>query len=201
MALTQGPRASGLGPRASSPSALAPRIEYGPGMDLYDLSVPQFSKMLQNVDRWLELAVAYAKAKKFEPDELVTQRLAPDMFTLARQVQSACDAAKFACAYLTGKQPPSHPDTEKTIDELRTRIRTVRAHLETYKREDFAGAADRKVSPPWLGGKWLTAPDYLLQASIPNFFFHVTTAYNILRHSGVDTLGKHVFIGQLPIRD
>ena len=170
-------------------------------MDLYDVSVPQFSKMLLNLDRWLEAGVAYAKAKKFDPDQLVAQRLAPDMFTLAKQVQSACDAAKYACAYLTGKQAPSHPDTEKTIEELRTRIRTVIAHLETYKREDFAGAEDRKVSPPWLGGKWLTATDYLFQASLPNFYFHVTTAYDILRNSGIDTLGKSVFIGQLPVRD
>jgi hypothetical protein len=170
-------------------------------MDFYDLTVPQFSKMLHNLDRWLEAGVAYSKAKKFEPDQLVAQRLAPDMFTLGKQVQSACDAAKYACAYLTGKQAPSHPDTETTIDQLRTRIRTVVAHLETYKRADFAGAADRKVAPPWLGGKWLTAPDYLFQASLPNFYFHVTTAYDILRHSGVDTLGKTAFIGQLPVRD
>jgi len=169
-------------------------------MDFYDLTVPQFSKMLRNLDRWLEAGITYAKAKKFEPDQLVAQRLAPDMFALAKQVQAACDAAKYACAYLTGKQAPSHPDTETTMDELRARIRTVVAHLETYKREDFAGAADRKVSPPWLGGKWLTAGDYLFQASLPNFYFHVTTAYGILRHSGVDALGKTVFIGQLPLQ-
>jgi len=169
-------------------------------MDLYDLTVPQFSKMLHNLDRWLEAGTAYATAKKFDANELLVQRLAPDMFTLVKQVQSACDAAKFACAYLTGKPAPSHPDTEKTMDELRTRIRTVVAHLETYKREDFAGAADRKVSPPWLGGKWLAAPDYLFQAAFPNFYFHCTTAYGILRHSGVDTLGKQAFIGSLPLQ-
>ncbi len=169
-------------------------------MDLYDVSVPQFTKMLHNLDRWLDAGVAYAKAKKFEPDALLAQRLAPDMFTLTKQVQSACDAAKYACAYLTGKPAPSHPDTEKTMDELHARIRTVLAHLETYKREDFVGAADRKVSPPWLGGKWLMAPDYLFQAAFPNFYFHCTTAYAILRHSGVDTLGKQAFIGQLPIQ-
>lgn len=170
-------------------------------MDFYDLTVPQFSKMLRNLERWLEAATTYATAKKFEPDQLAAQRLAPDMFTLTKQVQSSCDAAKFACAYLTGKQAPSHPDTEKTMDELRARIRTVLAHLETYTREDFVGAADRKVSPQWLGGKWLTATDYLMQASLPNFYFHVTTAYNILRNSGVDGLGKQVFIGHLPLRD
>jgi uncharacterized protein len=77
----------------------------------------------------------------------------------------------------------------------------VISHLETYKREDFAGATDRKVSPAWLGGKWLTANDYLFQAGFPNFYFHITTAYAILRNSGLDALGKQAFIGQLPIKD
>jgi len=170
-------------------------------MDLYEVSVPQFSKMLHNLDRWLDAGITYAKAKKFEPDQLLAQRLSPDMYPLTKQVQAACDAAKYACAYLAGKQAPSHPDTEKTIDELRARIRTAISYLETFKREEFNGAADRKVAPPWLGGKWLTAPDYLFQAAFPNFYFHVTTAYDILRHSGVDTLGKQTFIGHLPVRD
>jgi len=169
-------------------------------MNLYDVSIPQFSKMLHNLDRWLEAGVTLAAAKKFEPDVLLTLRLAPDMYTLTQQVQSACDAAKFAAAYLTGKAPPSHPDTEKTMAELRARIRTVLAHLETFKREDFEGAADRKVAPQWLGGKWLTASDYLFQAGLPNFYFHVTTAYDLLRHNGVE-LGKQLFIGSLPLRD
>ena len=170
-------------------------------MDLYDLTVPQFSKMLRNLDRWLEAGATYASTKKFEANELATQRLAPDMYPLTKQVQSACDTAKFTCAYLTGKEAPSHPDNEKTMDELRARVRTVLGHLETFKREDFVGAADRKVTPKWLGGKWMTAGDYVVQAGLPNFYFHVTTAYNILRNSGVDTLGKQVFMGQLPIRD
>ena len=170
-------------------------------MDLYDVTVPQFMKMLANLDRWLDAGVAYAKAKKFDPDQLLAQRLSPDMYVLTQQVQSACDAAKFACVYLTGKKAPAHPDEEKTIDELHARIRSVIAVLETFRREDFAGAAERKVAPPWLGGKWLTATDYLIQVLLPNFYFHVTTAYDILRHSGVDTLGKSTFIGDLPVRD
>lgn len=169
-------------------------------MDLYDLSVPQFAKMLHNLDRWLEAGVAHATAKKFSPDVLVSQRLAPDMYPLAQQVQSACDSAKFACAYLTGQIAPAHPDTEKTMDELRARIRTALGYLETFKRSDFEGAADRKVAPQWLRGKWLTASDYLFQAGFPNFYFHVTTAYDILRHNGAE-LGKQLFIGSLPLKD
>jgi uncharacterized protein len=170
-------------------------------MHLYDVTVPQFAKMLHNLERWIDSGVAYATAKKFDPDVLLGQRLAPDMFTLTQQVQSACDAAKYACAYLTGKTPPSHPDTEKTTAEIKARLRTVISHLETYKREDFDGAADRKVAPPWLGGKWLAAPDYLFQVALPNFYFHCTTGYGILRHSGVPDLGKSVFIGSMPVHD
>src|SRR5215470_7617870 len=106
-------------------------------MDLYDVAVPQFMKMLANLDRWLDAGAVYAKAKKFEPDQLLAQRLAPDMYVLTQQVQSACDAAKFACVYLTGKKAPAHPDEEKTMDELHARIRSVIAVLETFRREDF----------------------------------------------------------------
>ena len=162
--------------------------------------VSQFRKMLRNLDTCLEKTVQHAKAKSFEPDVLVVARLAPDQFSLDRQIQSACDAAKYAAAYLGNKQPPSHPDTEKTIAELRQRIATCLGYLETFKESDFAGADDRKVAPPWLKGKWLRGEDYLLQGAAPNFFFHVTTAYAILRHNGVP-LGKMDYLGALPVRE
>ena len=163
-------------------------------------TIAQFAKMLQNLDRWLEAGSAFAEKKKFAPDVLAQSRLAPDQYELIRQVQSACDAAKYAAAYLSGQKAPSHPDTEKTIGELRARIRTCVQYLESVKPAAYAGAAERRVSPPWLQGKWFQGADYLGQLAVPNFYFHVTTAYAILRHSGVE-LGKMDFIGSMPVND
>jgi len=158
-----------------------------------------FAKMLQNLEQWMDKAAAYAQAKSFEVEVLAHSRLAPDQYTFVRQVQAACDQAKYAAAYLGGKPAPSHPDTEQTFAELRERIRKCLSFIETIQPEDFAGAEDRKVSPPWLHGKWLRGDDYLLHVAIPNFFFHVTTAYAILRHNGVD-LGKMDYVGTLPVQ-
>jgi hypothetical protein len=168
-------------------------------MNVFEV-VPQYAKMLNNLDRWLGKAVEHATAKKFEVDTLVHARLAPDMYSLDRQVQSACDSAKFSAVYLTGKEAPVHPDTEKTIAELRARIKSCLAFLETIKESDVAGAEERKVAPKWLQGKWVKGDQFLLQMSLPNFYFHVTTAYAILRHNGVD-LGKTDFMGSIPLRD
>src|SRR4051794_16362316 len=162
--------------------------------------VPQYMKMLKNLDRCLEKAVAHAAAKKFEPDVFVHARLAPDQYALDRQIQSACDSAKFSAAYLSGKTPPAHPDTEKTIAELRARIQSCLAFLETVTEADVAGAEDRKVAPKWLEGKWVKGDQMLVQVSLPNFYFHVAHAYAILRHNGVN-LGKNDYIGSIPTRD
>jgi hypothetical protein len=156
-----------------------------------------FAKTLQNLERWMDKAAEHAKAKSFEFDVLARSRLAPDQYEFIRQVQSACDQAKYAAAYLGGKQAPSHPDTEKTLAELRQRIHKCLGFLESVQEKDFAGADERKVAPPWLGGKWLRGSDYLADVAIPNFFFHATMAYAILRHNGVP-LGKMDFVGSLP---
>ena len=163
-------------------------------------TISQFAKMLKNLDRWLEAGSAFAEKKKLEPDVLPQSRLAPDQYALVRQVQSACDTAKFAAAYMSGQKAPAHPDTEKTIDELRARIRTCLQYVESVKPSQYAGAADRRVVPPWLPGKWLRGADYLTQIAVPNFYFHVTTAYAVLRHNGVE-LGKMDFIGSMPLQD
>jgi len=159
-----------------------------------------FEKTLRNLEQWMDKAAAHAKAKSFEVDVLVQARLAPDQFALVGQVQSACDQAKVAAAYLSGKQPPSHPDTERTFAELRQRIQKCLTFLETVQAKDLAGAEERKVAPPWLGGKWLRGDDYLVHMALPNFFFHATMAYAILRHNGVE-LGKMDYIGSLPIQE
>ena len=159
-----------------------------------------FAKTLQNLERWMDKAAAHAKARSFEVDVLVQSRLAPNQFAFGQQVQSACDQAKYAAAYLSGKPAPSHPDTETTFAELRERIQKCLGFLETVQATDLVGAEERKVSPPWLGGKWLRGDDYLVQVAVPNFFFHATMAYAILRHNGVD-LGKMDYIGGIPVQD
>jgi uncharacterized protein len=166
-------------------------------MNLYDATVPVFVKLLSNVDKWLDKAAALADAKKFDVDVLATARLAPSQYPFVRQIQSACDQAKFTVAKLTGKDAPSHPDTEKTIAEIRQRIRTVVDYLNSFQRDDFAGAEDRKCSHSWMGGKSLRGGDYLDHFALPNFHFHLTTAYDILRHNGVD-VGKMDYIVDLP---
>jgi len=166
----------------------------------HDDALRLFAKTLRNLERWMDKAAEHAQARSFEVDVLVQARLAPDQFTFGQQVQAACDQAKYAAAYLVGKQPPAHPDTEKTFGELRERIQKCLGFLETVKPNDLAGSEERKVSPPWLGGNWLRGDDYLLQMAVPNFFFHATTAYAILRHNGVE-LGKIDYIGSLPVQE
>jgi len=163
-------------------------------------AVRSFAKTLQNLTQWMDKADAHAKARSFDVDVLASARLAPDQYDFVRQVQAACDQAKYAAAYLGGKQPPSHPDTEKTFAELRARIKACLAFVDSVPAKDFAGAEDRRVSPPWLGGKWLTGDDYLVHVAIPNFFFHATMAYAILRHNGVP-LGKMDYVGSFPTRE
>ncbi len=162
-------------------------------------TITQFVKMLENLGRWIEKGEEYAKGKKFESDVLVQSRLAPDQFSLAGQVQSACDTAKFAGAYLAGVESPSNPDTEKTVAELKARIAGTLAFLRTVDGK-LGGAAEKRVAPKWLQGKWMRGDEYLTQFAIPNFYFHVTTAYALLRHNGVE-VGKMDFLGSLPIRD
>ena len=168
-------------------------------MSLYEASVPQLKKMLANLDAWLVASVAYAKTKSFDPNVLVTSRLAPDQYPLVRQVQSACDGAKFAAARLTGKEAPKHPDTEQTMEELRARVASCIEYLGTFTEADFKGAADRSVALPFLEGKTILGTDYLNEMVLPNFYFHLTTAYAILRHNGVG-LGKRDFIGSLKLQ-
>jgi hypothetical protein len=168
-------------------------------MDTND-AVRLFAKMLRNLEQWMDKATAHAEAKSFDVDVLAQARLAPDQYEFVRQVQAACDQAKYAAAYLGSKEAPSHPDTEKTFAELRQRIGKCLAFLDSFQAKDFAGADERKVSPPWLRGAWLRGDDYLAHVAISNFFFHVTMAYAILRHNGV-SLGKMDYVGSLPTHE
>jgi uncharacterized protein len=163
-------------------------------------TILQMKKMLANLDRWIEKAVAHAEAKKFDANNLVAARLAPDMFPFSRQVQSACDSAKFAAAHLSGNVPPKHPDTESTMSELRARCATVVGYIESLRPADFEQADTRKVTLSYVPDKYYVGSDYLREHAVPNFYFHLNMAYAILRHNGVD-VGKRDYLGELPLRD
>ncbi|MBX7194122.1 MAG: DUF1993 domain-containing protein [Sandaracinaceae bacterium] len=159
------------------------------------------NKMLGNVETWLDEAVSFAKAKNdFDPNVLLSMRLAPDQYTLLKQIQGACDAAKFCAARTSGKDAPKHPDDETTLEQIRARLQSVRTYLAAFTEKDFEGADQRLVPLSFMPGKGLTAADYACEMATPNFYFHVTTAYSILRHAGVN-LGKRHFIGSLSLRD
>ena len=168
-------------------------------VNIYDLTVPQLVKMLKNVDRWLEAAIAFAAAKKFDVNNLVKFRLAPDMLAFDRQIQTLCDNAKFIAGRLSGREWPAHPDTETTIEQLRSRIALTITYLDSFRPEDFDGAEERRISLPWMDGKWMRGDEYVTQFALANFYFHVVTAYDILRHNGVE-LGKRDYIGGVPMR-
>ncbi len=163
---------------------------------MYYPMVLEMKKLLGQVDHWLETAAAHAKAKSFDPNVFLGLRLAPDQFAFARQVQTACDTAKLATARLAGKEAPSHPDTEQTLDELRARVATVVKYLAGFSAQALAGAATRVITQPRWEGKTMSGADYFLEHAVPNFFFHLTHAYAILRNNGVH-LGKRDYLGAL----
>jgi hypothetical protein len=162
-------------------------------------TIVQMKKQLGQLDQWLDASTAYAQDKKFDPNVVVGYRLAPDQYQLSRQVQSACDVAKFVAARLTGKEAPKHADTEQTVDELHTRVRAVIEYLGGFSASDFADAATRTVTLPRWEGKYMTGTDYLIEHGLPNFYFHVSHVYAILRHVGVP-IGKRDFLGTLTLR-
>jgi len=166
---------------------------------IYEVTVPQFKKTLHNLSLILEKAAKHAETKKFDMDVLLSSRLAPDQFNLIRQIQIACDTAKLGTSRLTGKEAPKHDDAEKTWPELKTRIEQVINYLNTFKAQDFQGAEDRKITQPRWEGKYMMGFDYVNQHALPNFYFHITTAYAIIRHNGVD-IGKKDYLGELPYK-
>jgi uncharacterized protein len=161
---------------------------------MYTETFSQIKKQLGQLDKWLGTASEYARSKNIDAGVFPTLRLAADQFPLTRQVQVCCDTVKLAASFLTGKPAESQPDTEQTIEELQARVRSTIAYLDSFTPGDFDGAATRVVSQPRWKGEWMTGADYFVQHAIPNFFFHLTTAYAILRHNGV-SLGKRDFLG------
>jgi hypothetical protein len=167
---------------------------------MYYQIIQQCIENLKCLEIWLEKAEAHAAAKKFDVNILMQSRLTPDMHGFIYQVTSACDYVKAAAARLAGETPPKHPDTEMTIEEARARIEKTIAYAESMKEAQFEGAAERMITVSWLPGKRIKGDDYLRQIIIPNVNFHLTTAYNILRHNGVD-VGKMDYLGNLNIVD
>lgn len=168
---------------------------------LYDLTVIQFSKMLNNLSAILDKGASFAESKKIDVEVLLNSRLAPDQFNLIRQVQIACDTAKLGVARLTGKvdSAPKHADTETTLAELQERIKSVLEYFSQFTQEDFANADSIQVSQPRWEDKYLTGAEFAVQHAIPNIYFHVTTAYAILRHNGVP-VGKKDYLGPMPYK-
>ena len=164
-------------------------------------SLSVFKIGLNALSAILDKAEDYAKARKFEATALLTSRLAPDMFALTRQVQIATDQAKNGSARLAGVEPPRYEDNETTIDQLKARIAKTVAYLKTLDPKEIDSSADRKITFP-LGPTnkgHMKGDDYLNHFVLPNFYFHLTTAYAILRHSIID-LGKRDFLGAIPMK-
>ncbi len=166
---------------------------------LYEITVPQFMKMLRNLNAILGKADAFAESKKIDVGVLLNSRLAPDQFNLIRQIQIACDTAKLGAARLTGKEAPIHDDNESSLPQLRARIEHVISYLASLSAADFQGAEERKISQPRWEGKWLSGKEFATQHAIPNLYFHIITAYSILRHNGVE-VGKKDYLGELPFK-
>jgi hypothetical protein len=164
-------------------------------------SLPVFEINLNALSAILDKVEGHAAAKKIDPAVLLHSRLSPDMFDLTRQVQVATDQARRASARLAGVEPPSYEDNETTIDQLKARLAKTVVYLKTLDRKQIDSSADREITFPLGGDKkgHMKGDDYLNHFVLPNFYFHVTTAYAILRQCGVD-IGKRDFLGAIPVK-
>ena len=166
-------------------------------ISMYQASAPRFANTLRNLSAILDKAQAHAEAKKIDPAALNQARLFPDMFPFTRQVQIACDTAKGAVARLAGLEVPKHEDTEQTFAELKARIAKTLDFIESIGAGKIDGSEDKEIVLQMRSGeRRLKGMQYLLGSAYPNFYFHVTTAYNILRHNGVE-IGKRDFLGTI----
>jgi hypothetical protein len=165
---------------------------------IYEASIPPLIRGLENLSKFLDKAVAQAKSEDRDLNSLLEGRLAPDMFPFTRQVQIVSDTAKGCAARLTGAEAPSYPDEEKTFPELQQRIAKTLGYLKTFHAEQFEGADARTVTLKFPNGEMsFSGRDYLTSFVLPNFYFHITAAYAILRHAGI-AVGKMDFLGPPP---
>ncbi len=165
----------------------------------FDMTVPLLIKNVTNLKTILAKGVEHAHASGMSEVDFLAQTLAPDMFPLLKQIQIATDNAKAIPARLCGIDPIALPDTETTVAELQSRMDVVLAHLSTYTPEQFADAGVRKVMMPYYPNQFILGKDYLVEFALPNFFFHETVAYAIIRMVGT-TLGKGDYLGSLSMQ-
>jgi len=166
-------------------------------LSMHSASAPVFVRMLGNLTHWLDKAEAHAAAKKFDAGVFLGMRLAPDMLPFVKQVQIACDGAKSCIARLAGVEPPKFEDTETTFAELKTRVSRTIEFVQSVPAAKVDGSEERDISVPRRDGVMvLKGETYLKHFALPNFFFHVTTTYALLRHNGVE-LGKGDYLGAL----
>jgi hypothetical protein len=162
----------------------------------YQLAITGNLRVLNNLSHLLDKATDYAQANKIEERALLDARLFPDMFPLIRQIRMVCDMVRNGVSWLTGKEAPQYGDDENSFTELKTRIVNSIAYLKKFQESDFADSPNREVRLPWAPDKVYRGEIFLLQHSLPNIYFHLTTAYNILRHNGVP-IGKADYLGAI----
>lgn len=164
-------------------------------LSIYQASIPVLLRMYGNLAAILDKAEAFCTAKAIDPSALLNARLAPDMYPLSRQVQVASDLAKGCAARLAGVEPPRYADTESSFAELQARIAKTLEYLRSFTPEQIDNGAERQITLKFPNGELnFSGPDFLLHFALPNFFFHLTTAYAILRHNGLD-IGKMDYMG------
>lgn len=166
-------------------------------LTMHAASAPLFARALGNLSQWLDKAEAHAQARKFDPGVYLVARLAPDMLPFTRQIQIACDTAKFCIARLAGIEAPKQEDKEASLADLKARIASTIAFVQSVPAAQIDGSEDKDINVPRRDGVLVMKGEaYLKHYAIPNFFFHVTTAYALLRHNGVE-LGKADYLGAL----
>jgi uncharacterized protein len=169
-------------------------------MNLFETSIPQMTRAVAQVPVWLDRAAAHAEQRKYDPQVLLTARLAPDQWHFTRQIHAITTAPVRLSALLRGLEPPTLPDLEPTLAAVRQRLTGTLEHLRGLDPAEFRDAEGRTIGLPFAPGKGMRAPAFVTQFSLPNFYFHATTAYAILRHNGVE-IGKPQFLGELELVD
>lgn len=168
-------------------------------ISIHEVAIETFVPMLRSLSNVLDKGVEHARVGKSDPCALVEARLAPDMYTLAQQVQLACDHAVISTAQLTGQERPKFENNEKTLDDLKTRIASAIEFVQQVHQSKFAGAEDReiRIPIPAMNGEFrMNGLQFLRDWALPHFYFHVVTAYDVLRHKGVE-IGKRDYMGQV----